>query len=188
MPTKRTPDTALMQTIDRDERVLACDLLRNLCDLLRGVLDDLLLGGPHLEVQQLQESVEYLVLSSRYHGRALNNARISRRGTIRRTPSENVPEPARPFLRLGSYIGAFRSHQLLAVELGQQAAAPAPPGPESAESAGPAPDDRSHCSSTYRRDLTGAAIDAHLQGDVWTIDIDGQVHAFRPHSGGSDEP
>ncbi|PCC74656.1 hypothetical protein SAMN02745121_09144 [Nannocystis exedens] len=188
MPTKRTPDTALMQTIDRDARVLACDLLRNLCDLLRGVLDDLLLGGPHLDVQQLQESVEYLVVSSRYHGRALNNARITRRGTIRRTPSENVPEPARPFLRLGSYMGAFRSHQLLAVELGQHTAAPAPARPEPGGSATPAPDDRSGRFSTYRRDLTGAAIDAHLHGDVWTIDIDGQVHAFRPHSGGSDEP
>ena len=165
MTSNTTSRAALRQTIDRDERVLACDLLRNLCHLLRDVLDNLLLGGPHLEILGLQDSVEQLARTSRANYRTLNNARITRRGTIHHdTPQADVPAPARPFLRLGTYLGAFNSLSALAIHL------TSPPTP------------RKH------QDLTGAGLDLHLQGVVWTIDLDRQLHAFRPHQDAANDP
>lgn len=162
MTSNTAPRAALQQAIDRDERLVACDLLRGLCHLLRDVLDNLLLGDQRLDIFELQDSVEQLAHASRASASALNNARITRRGTIRHdTEQTEVPEPARPFLRLGHYLGTFDSLRTLALHL------TVPPGL-------PTTPQKHH-------DLTGLGIDLHLQGVVWTIDLDHQLHAFRPH-------
>lgn len=156
--------------IDRDDRITTCSLLRNLAYILVDVLDTLLLGDRLADALQLQDRVEGALAASRATYRALNDARIVRRGTRRELPDDPaIPEAARPFRRNGAYRGSFDSLQALAADyLGVGTTGHR---------------------QLHRLDLTGVGLDLHTEGVVWTIDIDGRVHAFRPYpSGTPDEP
>ena len=157
-PPRETP-----QEIRRDEQLVSCDLLRNLGRLLLDAMDTLLLGGPALDVQHLHTKVAQILTASGDHLRRLNDARINRRGEIRtRTlDTATTPEAAQPYLRNGVYVGSYTSLQTLAADA---LALDALANPELA-----------------RLDLTGVGLDLHLHGILWTVMIDGSLHAFRPH-------
>ena len=157
-PPRETP-----QEIRRDEQLVSYDLLRNLGRLLLDAMDTLLLGGPALDVQHLHTKVAQILTASGDHLRRLNDARINRRGEIRtRTlDTATTPEAAQPYLRNGVYVGSYTSLQTLAADA---LALDALANPELA-----------------RLDLTGVGLDLHLHGILWTVMIDGSLHAFRPH-------
>lgn len=160
----RKPQSTTAQEILRDEQLVSCDLLRNLGRLLLGAIDALLLGGPSMNVQHLHAEVAALLAASGEHLRRLNDARINRRGAAHtRAPDPaGVPAAAQPFLRNGAYLGSFSSLQTLAADT---LALDALAHPELA-----------------RLDLTGVGLDLHLHGIVWTVMVDGRLHAFRPPS------
>lgn len=156
--------TTTAREILRDEQLVSCDLLRNLGRLLLGAIDTLLLGGPALDVQHLHAEVAEILTASSGHLRRLNDARINRRGDARggAVDTSTAPEAAQPFLRNGAYLGSYSSLQTLAADA---LALDALAHPELA-----------------RLDLTGVALDLHLHGIVWTIMLDGRLHAFRSYS------
>jgi len=160
MPHK--PPRITSQEIARDEQLVRCDLLRNLGRVLLDALDTLLLGGPALDVRDLHEEVAAHLAASADHLRRLNDARIDRRGDAPGAPQDptDVPDAARPFLRNGAYLGSYDSLQSLAADA---LALDALAHPELA-----------------RLDLTGVGLDLHLHGIVWTVLLDGRLHAFRP--------
>lgn len=159
----RKPPSMTPHEILRDEQLVSCDLLRNLGRLLLDTLDALLLGGPSLDVHHLRTTVAQLLTASGDHLRRLNDARINRRGNVRTSTvdTSGVPEAAQPFLRNGAYVGSYPSLQTLAADT---LALDALAHPELA-----------------RLDLTGVGLDLHLHGILWTVVVDGNLHAFRPH-------
>lgn len=160
MPQK--PPRITSQELNRDERLVSCDLLRNLGRVLLDALDTLLLGGPSLDIEHLHGEIAAHLSASAEHLRRLNDARINRRGDAPRLPpdTEGVPDAAKPFLRNGAYLGAYDSLESLAADA---LALDALAHPELA-----------------RLDLTGVGLDLHLHGIVWTVVLDGRLHAFRP--------
>jgi len=160
----RKPPRPTSQEILRDEQLVSCDLLRNLGRLLLDAIDTLLLGGPSLDAQHLHAEVAALLAASDDHLRRLNDARINRRGEAptRTHDTTGVPDAALPFLRNGAYLGSYTSLQTLAADA---LALDALAHPELA-----------------RLDLTGVGLDLHLHGIVWTVMVDGRLHAFRPPS------
>ncbi len=159
----RKPPRMTPHEILRDEQLVSCDLLRNLGRLLLDTLDALLLGGPSLDVHHLHTKVAQLLTASGEHLRRLNDARINRRGNVRTSTvdTSGVPDAAQPFLRNGDYAGQYTSLQTLAADA---LALDALAHPELA-----------------RLDLTGVGLDLHLHGILWTVVVDGNLHAFRPH-------
>lgn len=151
----------LLQEIDRDNALVLGDLLRNLVRLLLDALDSLLLGGPAIDPDTVQERLTELVTTSKQHHRRLNDARILRRGRVLpATDTTHVPEAARPFLRHGDYLGSYPSLQALAAHTLSLAAV--------------------ETTTLARLDLTGLGLDLHLHGIVWTITAEGHLHAFAP--------
>ncbi len=160
MPSPNQPTTS--QEIDRDHALVLCDLLRNLGRLFIHAIDTLLLGGPTLDLPDVQDQITALLEASSQHRRRLNDGRINRRGDPSR-PAETappVPEAARPFLRHGDYLGSYPTLQAFTARtLGLGGI---------------------EATNLARLDLTGLGLDMHLHGIVWTITADGQLHAFRP--------
>ena len=159
---QRPPPRETHQETRRDEDLVSCDLLRNLGRLLLDAIDALLLGGPVLDAPHLHTQVAQILTTSSDHLRRLNDARINRRGNIRTNTldTSTVPEAAQPFLRNGTYVGCYSSLQTLAADA---LALDALEHPELA-----------------RLDLTGVGLDLHLPGIVWTVMVDGSLHAFQP--------
>jgi hypothetical protein len=149
--------------IQRDEDIVAGGLLRGLLAIVIAALDRLLLHGARIDVHALHDTLAAHLRSSRRHCRRLNDRRIVRRSG-RRAVADGVPEVARPFARNGAYLGAFPTLDALAARmLGLNAVT----------------DGR-----LDRLDLVGVALDLHLEGVVWTVDIAGEIHAFRPRPHG----
>lgn len=153
------PNPITLREIDRDQRIVACDLLRRLLHLVRDSLDTLLVRGASLDPFSLQDALERLAHASRGHARDLNDARINRRAeTPQHRPDPQVPGDAQPFGRHGAYRGSYASPAELAQTLAHLA-----------------PDlTREHL------DETGACIALHLRGKVWTIDTNHEIHVFEP--------
>lgn len=158
--TTTRPNPITLREIDRDQRIVACDLLRRLLHLVRDSLDTLLVRGASLDPFCLQDALERLAHASRGHARDLNDARINRRAeTPQHRPDPQVPGEAQPYGRHGTYRGSYASPAELAQALAHLGA----------------PDlTREHL------DGAGACIDLHLSGKVWTIDAGREIHAFEP--------
>lgn len=148
-----------VQEIQRDEDLAAGDLLRSLGAVLTQALDSLLLNRTRLEVHQIHERLAAIMQESSRRCRELNDRRIARRGERHAAP-EAIPEAVRGFSRNGAYLGAFSSLQAVAAHVLDL--------------------DALASSEVGRLDLTGVGLDLHLDGVVWTIEVDGELHVFRP--------
>lgn len=162
----RAPDHPTTREIERDEQIVAGSLLRGLVQVLLEVLDNLLLQQKRPELAALHARVEGVLGDATQARRHLNDERIARRAE-RHNEREAAPEPAHPFRHHGAYIGSFPSLQAVAANALSL--------------------DGLANTRLARYDLTGLALDLHLNGVLWTIDIDGELHTFRPRPRGPRE-
>lgn len=157
----RAPDHPTIREIERDEQLVTASLVRGLVQVLLDVLDNLLLQQTRPDLDALHCQLEAVLGGATRARRSLNDERITRRAERHNNPPA-APEPAGPFRHHGAYVGSFPSLQAVAAN------ALALDGIASTRLA--------------RYDLTGLGLDLHLNGVLWTIDIDGELHTFRPHS------
>lgn len=149
----------LQKESDRDARVTAAGLARALVRTAFEALEKAALGDSTPDVAGLLSQIEALTGQYRQHHRDLDEAR-RRRGE----PEKEVYSPAsRRFAHVGLYFGAYPDLETFAREavLGLQ------PGPWAGALHGPP-----------GVDLRGLALDLHVRGEFWTVEVDGLVHAF----------
>ena len=147
--------------IDRDHRLVALALLRQLAALSTEQLTAAVARGRLDDPDQLWRRIEDLLADSRSSYRRLNDARLTRRGRYSADPPHpRPPRHLRRFARHGAYAGAYDDLRALArAALG---------------------DLRLPDHLLVHLDLDALALDLHLRGALWTLDRAGKIHAFRP--------
>lgn len=151
----------LQEELDRDARVAAAGLARELVRTAFDTLERAALGDATPDVLGFLAQVEALTGQYRQHHRDLDNAR-RRRGD---GEDDAGTRSARSFAHVGYYFGAYPDLETFArdaaASLGwrREPWAGALHGPPAL-------------------DLRALAVDLHVRGEFWTVELDGVVHAF----------
>lgn len=151
--------------IDRDQRMVALGLLRQLASLSTEQLTLAIASGRIDPPGDLWGRIEALLATSRLRYRQLNDARINRRGRFKPSdpPHPRPPRGLAAFARNGAYAGPYSDfRELVRALLGERLTAQ--------------PQDLQQ-----HLDLDGIGLDLHLRGLLWTLTHAGQLHAFHPH-------
>jgi len=160
-PALRSPSARagqIAREIDRDERVVLLALGRRLADLLRCAQG----RAQDRDLPATLDALAAAVEQARAQARALNDARIRRRGERPQRPAGPwLPPELRAHACHGDYLGDFAD--LAAV--GRMAVQTCLIGPVPPDRPLPPP-----------RDL---AVALHLSGALWTLEHAGRVHVFR---------
>lgn len=158
----------LLKENDRDARVTAAGFARELVRTAFETLERAALGDATPDVAGFLARVEALTGEYRQHHRDLDNAR-------RRRPEPQADaesEPPRPFAHVGLYFGTYPDLETFA----REAALGLQQGPWAGALHGPP-----------AVDWRALALDLHVRGEFWTVELDGLVHAFSLEPQGRDE-
>lgn len=162
----------LQKEIDRDARVAAAGFARELVRTAFNTLEQAALGDRTPDVAGFLAQVEALTGRYRQHHRDLDNARERRRGE----PGDgaDVPPEARRFSHVGHYFGTYPDLETFARDAAASLGLSREPWAGALH--GPA-----WC------DMRALAIDLHVRGEFWTVELGGVVHAFSLEPPGRDE-
>lgn len=164
----------LQREFDRDARVTAAGLARELVKTAFDTLEKAALGDATPDVAGFLAQVEALAGQYREHQRDLFNARLRRPAVTGEVADPEVPAPARRFAHVGHYFGAYPDLETFARDAAASLGLSREPWAGALH--GPA-----------RPDLRALAIDLHVRGEFWTVELDGVVHAFSVDPQGRDE-
>jgi hypothetical protein len=160
----------LQREKDRDARVTVAGFARELVRTAFDTLETAALGDATPDVPGLLTKIEALTGQYRQLQRDLDNAR--QRRADKADDAAAGPVTPRSFAHVGHYFGAYPDLETFA----RDAAASLGNDPWAGALHGPP-----------RTDLRALAIDLHVRGEFWTIELDGVVHAFSLDPPGRDE-
>jgi hypothetical protein len=157
----------LQKETDRDARVTAAGFARELVRTAFDTLERAALGDATPDVAGFLTQIEALTGQYRQHHRDLDNAR-RRRGE----PEAQADAPSSRFAHVGHYFGTYPDLETFA----REAALGLQQGPWAGALHGPPV-----------VDWRALALDLHVRGEFWTVELDGVVHAFSLEPPGRDE-